>query len=85
MSNTKMRAKVQVGAVITVQGGEAEVLHFHGVAKNSAYPADGSDEDNTFAKFSPSINLQLQLANPNLIGKFQPGDTFYLDFSPVEK
>ncbi len=81
-----MRAKVKVGAVTPYPNASGEVtqeiLHFHGVAATK-YPADGSDEDNTFAKFSPSLNLQLHLANPALIGRFKPGDTFYIDFTPA--
>jgi hypothetical protein len=83
---TKMRAKVRVGSVLPIQqGGETtqERLVFHGVAKTERYPEDGSDEDNTFAKFSPSVLIDLNLANPALIGQFEPGQTFYVDFTPV--
>ena len=41
------------------------------------------DEDNSFAKFSPSVNFQIMIANPALLGKFASGDTFYVDFTPV--
>lgn len=54
------------------------------MAKTERYPEDGSDEDNTYAKFSPSLLIDLCLANPTLIGKFEPGQTFYVDFTPVE-
>lgn len=84
---TKMRAKVRVSAVLPWQNGDGVVtqerLMFHGVAKNEGYPADGLDEDNTFAKFSPSIAFDMQVANPALIGKFAVGDTFYVDFTPA--
>jgi hypothetical protein len=79
---TTMRAKMRVSSV-TKYSPECEALELHGVAKKDAYPADGSDEDNTFAKFSPSVNLKITIANPALIGKFNPGDTFYVDFTPV--
>lgn len=46
-----------------------------------SYPADGSDEDNTYAKFSPAGELTLTIANPALVGKIEPGRTFYLDFT----
>ena len=86
---TKMRAKVRVGSISPVFNAEkektSEQVYFHGVAKSSSYPADGSDEDNTFAKFSPSVSMSFTIANPALIGKFEPGDTFYVDFSPVAK
>ena len=56
---------------------------FAGVSKSGGYPEDGSDEDNSFAKFSPSVSFDMQVANPVLIGKFAVGDVFYVDFSPV--
>ncbi len=79
---TNMRAKLQIASV-TKHAGGAEQLTFHGVAAKS-YPADGSDEDNTFAKFSPSVSLEITITNPALAGKFEPGQKFYVDFSPAE-
>lgn len=85
---TKMRAKLQVGSVFSTTDREtgqtiSETLHFHGVAKSGGYPADGTDEDNTFAKWSPSVNLQIQITNPALHGQFEPGQKFYVDFTPA--
>lgn len=57
-----------------------ETLHYHAVSA-SPYPADGSDENNTYAKFSPSAVLQLTVANPTLLGKFSEGEEYYLDFT----
>lgn len=37
-----------------------------------AYPADGSDEDQLFAKFSPAGALSLPVANPALLGILAP-------------
>ena len=83
--STPMRAKLQVSSVFPYPHDDGrETLRFHGVAKNGAYPEDGSDENNTFAKFSPAVHLEITIANPALIGKFKPGDTFYVDFTPVE-
>lgn len=83
-----MRAKLQVSSVFPNRNSEtgetaSETLHFHGVAKSGGYPEDGSDEDNTFAKWSPSVNLQIQITNPALFGKFEPGQKFYVDFTPA--
>ena len=79
---TTMRAKLRIGSVIK-HSETSETVQFSGVPKSTGYPADGSDEDNTFAKFSPSVSLAIQIANPALIGKFYVGDTFYVDFTPV--
>jgi hypothetical protein len=59
-----------------------ETIKFHGVAAK-AYPSDGSDENNTFAKYSPHAVFELTVTNPALIGQFAVGDTFYVDFSPA--
>ena len=83
-----MRAKLQVGAVFPHRNADgdttSETLHFHGVSKSGGYPGDGTDEDNSFAKWSPSVNLQMQVTNPALFGQFEPGQKFYVDFSAAE-
>ncbi len=73
-----MRAKMQVQSVEKFTN--TEKLNMVCVGKSGSYPADGADEDNTFAKFSPSGSLTLQVANPDLFGKFKPGQKFYVDF-----
>jgi len=83
----KMRAKVRVTSIEPNKGQDdtviSERLNFNFPAKNGSYPSDGSDDDQQFAKFSPSGALTLTVANPALIGQFKTGDTFYLDFIPV--
>lgn len=78
---TTMRAKMQIASI--TNHGTCETLRFHAVAAKS-YPADGSDEDNTFAKFSPSASLEIQIANPALLGRFAPGEKYYVDFTPAD-
>lgn len=77
----KMRAKMQISQISGTP--TSEQLHFHGVAAK-AYPADGSDEDNTFARWSPSVELKISITNPALIGQFKVGEKFYVDFTPAE-
>lgn len=94
---TTMRAKLQVGFVqvheqrlnaegyLDPQGSPVkhmETLQMHAVSA-SKYPADGSDEDNTFAKFSPGASLSINIANPALWDQFKVGDKFYVDFTPA--
>lgn len=77
-----MRAKMRVNAVLSGDG--YETLEFSAVAKSDApYPADGSDENNSFARWTPSAQLKMTVQNPALFGKFKAGDTFYVDFSPA--
>ncbi len=78
-----MKAKLVISSVTYLEGG-CEQLKFRGVCKSSAYPADGLDEDNTFATFSPSVDLNITISNPALYGQFKPGQKFYVDFTKVE-
>jgi len=80
---TSMRAKMKVESVTVTEYGEK--LKLCAVCKSDAYPADGSDEDNTYAKFSPSASLEIQIQNPALYGKFKPGQKFYVDFTPANQ
>jgi len=79
---TTMRAKLRITNVETF--GSAERLTFAAVCKSSAYPADGSDEDNSFAMWTPSASLTMTVNNPALAGKFAIGQKFYVDFTPAE-
>ena len=76
-----MRAKMKVDSVELFESGER--VNMSPVCRPNGYPADGLDEDNTFAKFSPSGDLSLFIANPALFGAHKPGMKFYVDFTPV--
>lgn len=75
-----MRAKMRVTSVLKMEGGNEKVA-MTCVAKSTSYPADGTDEDNSFAKWSPSGDLSITISNPDLHGKLVPGQKFYLDFT----
>jgi hypothetical protein len=75
-----MRAKMRVNAV-QKYGDTQETLVLNCVSRSDGYPSDGSDENNTFAKFSPSGSLSLTVMNPALLGKFEVGEEYYLDFT----
>lgn len=78
---TAMRAKFVVGSVERFES--AERVKFSAVSKSGGYPDDGLDEDNTFAKWSPSASCEILITNPALHGKFTPGQKFYVDFTPA--
>ena len=78
----KMRAKLQVSSVLQNQGG-GETLRMHAVAAKS-YEEGGSDEDNTYAHFSPMASFEICIANPALHGQFKTGQKFYVDFTEAE-
>lgn len=77
-----MRAKLKVANVSQNTDGSENLL-FTAVYKSDGYPADGSDENNTFAKFTPSAEFKMLVNNPALAGKFVLGQEFYVDFTPA--
>jgi hypothetical protein len=85
---TTMRAKLQVSFVHQYFSDKerthvsAEGLSMHAVAATK-YEGVGADEDNTYARYSPSAALAINIANPELFGKFKVGDKFYVDFTPA--
>ena len=78
-----MRAKMKIQRIERFEG--SEILTFNAVCKSGAYPADGTDEDNTFAKFTPTAELKMTVTNQALHGKFSPGQKFYVDFTLADK
>ena len=81
-----MRAKFVVTEVnVHRHEGETtgEQVSFNAVAKSGTYPADGSDDDNSYARWSPSASCSIYIANPALFGKFERGQKFYVDFTPA--
>lgn len=79
-----MRAKMRVDSVTKPEGSSQENLHMRPVCKTGGYPEDGSDENNSFARWTPAGSLELCITNPNLHGKFAVGDEFYVDFTKAE-
>lgn len=77
-----MRCKVEITEVVVTKTSDS--ITARPVCKQGSYPADGSDEDNTFAKFSPSGEFKLTICNPALLGVYRPGQKFYVDWTPIE-
>jgi len=70
-----MKAKMRVDSVCLTEYGE--------VLKMSAV-TNGTAEDNTFSKFTPAGSVELTITNPELSGKFKPGQAFYVDFTEAK-
>lgn len=69
---------MKVDSVELLENGE--VLKMRPVCAEH-YPDDGKDENNTFARFTPSGSLTLLVNNPELAGQIKPGQEYYIDFS----
>ena len=79
---TTMRAKMRVTQVDAQYEGQ-ETLSFTAVCANE-FGENGEDENNTYSRWTPSADLTIMITNPNLHGKFNVDDEFYLDFTKAE-
>ena len=78
-----MRAKMVVEDV--KPQGDSEAISFRAVGPSGSYPEDGSDENNSYARWTPSAELKMTISNPALIGKLKVGQTYYVDFTEATK
>jgi len=74
-----MKAKFKIISVTQTEG--YETLKLSPVCSDK-YGPNGENEDNEFARWTPSGSMEITIANPDLIGKYKPGQTFYLQFTP---
>lgn len=85
-TNPTMRAKMYVTNVAS--SGVPATSETIGFAAVTGAPADattGVSEDNTYARYTPMATASFTVNNPKLLGEFQQGDTFYVDFTRVAK
>jgi hypothetical protein len=71
-----MKAKLKVEYTVKT-GDESEVLVMSPVTS-------GSEENKSFCKWTPWGKLELSISNPSLVGTFNPGDEFIVDFTKCE-
>jgi hypothetical protein len=79
--SVRMRAKFQVTKVVRSETSES--LSFSAVGADK-YGPNGENEDSDFARWTPSGQLHMSVTNPDLLGKFNEGEKYYLDFSKAE-
>lgn len=76
-----VKAKFVVNEVTNYMGGQKVSML---PVQNTQYGADGENEDNQFARYTPSGEIRLQITNPALKDAFAPGKVFYVDMTSVE-
>lgn len=73
-----VRAKVKLGSITRHAGpAGAKTLKFYAEYDTSI------PEDQRFAKATPSASFEMYVDNPALEKKFQLGEYYYVDFTPV--
>jgi len=70
----KIRAKIQIGSAIKNEYGERVVAH-------AVYGGSTNAEDNSFSAATPSLHLDMNVSNPDVIGKLEQGKKYYIDFT----
>jgi hypothetical protein len=76
-----MRAKFKIQSVEKHEGSESLTLTAVGA---DSYGSGGLNEDNDFARWTPFGELKMSINNPDLLGVFNEGEKYYLDFTKAE-
>lgn len=82
-----MRAKLQV-INVTKYGDPvtSESLSMSAVtSSDKPYGPQGENEDNTYARYTPSATFAASINNPALLGQFKVGEKYYLDFTKADE
>lgn len=45
---------------------------------------DGKTDNASWSKWTPSGEIRLFVTNPGAIAQFEPGKTYYVDFTPAD-
>lgn len=70
-----VRAKFVCQAVTNFVGRQAKV---------TLTPVTGGSEENkSFWAYTPSGQIEMTITNPDAVDHFQPGQEYYVDFSPA--
>lgn len=70
-----VRAKFKVESVTKYTWGE--------VIKMNAVCYDGTEENASFSKYTPTGSFEMHVTNENLFGHFKPDEEHYFDISLV--
>lgn len=76
-----MRAKLKIDSITQYE--TYEQFKFRAVGQRGSYDEKGSDEDNTYANYTPTAELSMTVTNPQVLGKYHAGQEFYVDFTPI--
>jgi len=89
MGTQKVRAKMTVSEIREYRGyvrnpetGAHETVPLHGV--KMAAVAGGNPEDNSYSNATPSATVDISVTNPETVGFFKIGASYYVDFTPSE-
>lgn len=76
-----VRAKFQcqsINHILThLPGEQTAILTFAPVYDN------GNGENKTWSKYTPQGKLEMTVTNPDAVGAFEVGKSYYLDFTPA--
>lgn len=82
-----MRAKMRVYSVTHFDAGEKLAMV---AVPGDQIKNDGTDEDNTYAlprtgaMKPPAAQLEITIQNPEFLGKYKPGQTYFIDITSAD-
>lgn len=84
----KLRAKIKIGNIIEGKNSsrpDGEIVKTNEqISAFGVYSEDPNSENRKWATATPSLNLNMQIDNPQAFGKLEVNKEYYIDFIPVE-
>lgn len=81
--NPTLRCKMSVTEVTRVINADGSTRQERVVLW--AVTSSGSDENKSFAKWTPSAEFKISIDNPSAFGQLSQGHEYYVDFIPAPK
>lgn len=79
---SRMRMKAQIGSVKQVIGPNGQ-LETEEVSLQAVYQENGVNKQ--WCKWTPFIQFQFTISNPEAMGKLRPGEYYFIDLVPAGK
>lgn len=78
-----LRAKVRVSEVLHSKDQDGATSQER-VKLQAVYSSDEGSENAKWSKWTPCVNFEIYINNPDAFGKLSQGHEFYIDFIPAE-
>lgn len=77
-----LRAKMRVVEVAIIKSADGK-MDSERVKVCAVYDSNHESENGKWSKWTPRANLDIQINNPDAMGKLSSGHEYFVDFTPV--
>lgn len=85
--NMKIRAKMLCQSVSRSAAGTEQdgTKRYQETVRLTAVTYGDNDENKTYAQYTPNASVDMTIDNQRALGAFEPGEEYYVDFTPANR